>query len=71
VTDPTPAAAQAAQARASRIIALSLVASAVLLLGLGLSFVFALGNPLIGWILVLMAVVDTGLAWYFARRAMS
>ena len=67
MTDPTPA---AAEARASRIIALSLVASAVLMLALGLVFVFALGNALVGWILVLIGVLDAGLAWFFARRAM-
>lgn len=57
--------------RSNRIIALSLLASAVLMLALGLAFVFALGNPLVGWILVLMGAVDAGLAWFFARRTMS
>ena len=58
-------------ARSNRIIALSLLASAVLMLALGLAFVFALGNPLVGWILVLIGVVDGGLAGFFARRTMS
>ena len=57
-------------ARSNRIIALSLLGSAVLMLALGLAFVFALDNKLVGWILVLMGAVDAGLAWFFARRAM-
>ena len=58
-------------ARSNRIIALSLLGSAVLMLALGLSFAFALDNKLVGWILVLMGAVDAGLAWFFARRTMS
>ena len=65
MTEPAP------RANANRIIALSLVGSAVLMLALGLAFVFAFGNRLVGWILVLMGLLDAALAWFFARRAMS
>lgn len=52
----------------SRIIALALVASAVVIGGLGLAFLFALGNQMVGWILLLVAVGDLAMAGFFARK---
>lgn len=51
-----------------RIIALSLLASAVLVGILGLTFLFALGKPLVGWILLAVALADGAMAMFFARR---
>lgn len=52
----------------SRIIALALVASALVIGALGFAFVFTFGNRLVGWILVLVAVADLAMAAFFARR---
>jgi heme O synthase-like polyprenyltransferase len=51
-----------------RIIALSLLASGVVLGVLGLAFLLALGRPLVGWILLGVALADGAMAMFFARR---
>ena len=55
----------------NRVIALSLAASALLIGVLGLAFVFALGNRLVGFLLFLVAAGDLGMAVYFSRRGPS
>ena len=55
----------------NRVIALSLAASALLIGVLGLAFVFALGNRLVGFLLLLVAAGDLGMAVYFSRRGPS
>ena len=55
----------------NRIIALSLAASALVIGTLGLAFVFALGNRLVGFLLLLVAAGDLGMAAYFTRRGPS
>ncbi|HSE27855.1 MAG TPA: hypothetical protein VLA95_06460 [Gemmatimonadales bacterium] len=52
----------------SRIIPIVLVASALLVGVLGLAFVFALGNRLLGFILLLVAAADLAMAAFFARK---
>jgi hypothetical protein len=55
----------------SRIIALALVASALLVGALGLAFLFAFGNRLVGFILLVVAAADLAMAAFFARRGPS
>jgi len=52
----------------NRIIAVALVASALVIGTLGFAFLFAFGNRLVGFILLLVAVADLAMAAFFARK---